>query len=986
MLLTFSFASKAQWASDPSLNTAIVTATGDQVIPKIATSTLYPGISYVGWFSHESGNYNVRLQKLDVYGNKLWADEGLLVSNHTAMSWLTDWDMAIDGDDCAIIAFQDIRTGSNNVVAYRISPTGAFLWGDDGIQLSNTTAFDASPKVTVTNAGNAVVAWSADDVVIRQKISPAGTLLWGNNGITLSGSNTFSWPQLIPVGTDEVIMKYFEDIGVFPSITRNVYAQRFDANGGGVWAQAAVISNAGGISSWTQIFPFINDGSDGFYTAWHDDRDNNMLASIFVQHIDSDGQVLFASNGVEASTMGNRNHYYAQLALPSGSTDIYVFWNEMDGGQNDRGIYGQKMSSTGNVQWGNNGKVFIEISATNVYPFASSGSDSDMVVFYEEYFDAMNTSIKAMRIDTAGSFLWTPEKITMSSMQSEKGHPEVSDYVFGQWIAVWEDNRNTSKDIYGQNIQLDGTLGSIPPLFNADFTVSDDSICKDETVQFTDNSIGAPTNWNWSFEGGLPTTSTDQNPTVTYNASGIYDVELIISDGTLSDTLLRIDYIFVYYEPGQANIPAGPTEVCQGVSEEYSTNTVQDAETYQWAVDPADAGTISGTDTVGFFEPSETWTGNYSVKVRAQNDCYDGAWSPDLSCVLNMAPQVFQLTGDGAYCEGGPGAELTLDGSEIDVDYELFLDDVTTGIIVPGTGSPISFGYQTDEGIYTVTGDAAFCSTNMSGTIWVHEIYLPEQAATPEGPESVCNDTTTSYSTAGATNADTLVWNLSPSEAGTLSPNGTQATIEWSITYVGMAYLSVLGENECGPGPASDELEIEVKASPMPEISGDTLVCQYHSGFVYSTPNNPGNLYGWEIGGGDIATGINTNEITVDWGAAGQGWVRVTEESPEGCISTTENYLVTIEDCPRIDEITAANILIYPNPADDILNIKISPLTNSKIEIRILDVMGRIIKTGKTEITDGVVELDISGLHPGVCTIEISSPGFGTVTKQFVVK
>jgi PKD repeat protein len=133
----------------------------------------------------------------------------------------------------------------------------------------------------------------------------------------------------------------------------------------------------------------------------------------------------------------------------------------------------------------------------------------------------------------------------MSSVQSTKGHPDVSSFIFGQCIAVWDDDRNGSGDIYGQNIQLDGSLGSIPALLSANFTVSSDSICKDEPVQFTDLSYGNPTSWNWSFEGGTPEISTDQNPIVTYSTSGNYDVELTISDGTSSNTLLRPDYIFV---------------------------------------------------------------------------------------------------------------------------------------------------------------------------------------------------------------------------------------------------------------------------------------------------------------------------------------------------------------------------------------------------------------------------------------------------------
>ena len=94
LLLNFSLFSFAQWSNDASVNTSVTIATGDQVIPKIATSS--SGTTYISWFSGESGNYNVRLQKMDIYGNKLWADDGLLVSSHTAMSWLTDWDIAID--------------------------------------------------------------------------------------------------------------------------------------------------------------------------------------------------------------------------------------------------------------------------------------------------------------------------------------------------------------------------------------------------------------------------------------------------------------------------------------------------------------------------------------------------------------------------------------------------------------------------------------------------------------------------------------------------------------------------------------------------------------------------------------------------------------------------------------------------------------------------------------------------------------------------
>lgn len=468
-----------QWPSDPTENLAISSESGEQAIPKVATSE--SGITYIAWFSNTSGNYDVMLQKLDVFGNTLWEDNGIVVSDNPAMSWLTDWDMTVDQTDHAILTFQDIRNGNNDIFAYRISPDGEFVWGEDGIELSTGPAFDVSPKVCVTNANNVCFAWQAEDVVILQKISPDGNKLWGDSGITLSGDNTFSWPQLIAVGEDEVILKYFEDTGNFPAITRKAYAQRFDVDGNPVWANDAIISNAGGITAWTQVLPFINDGNDGFFIAWHDDRDNNMLASVFVQHINANGEILLGDNGTEASTMMGRNNFYAHLALPTGSDDIYVFWNEMDGDQNNRGIYGQKISAAGERVWTDNGKSIIEISSMNVFPISASQSETDLIVFYEEYFDVVDAKVKAMCLDTDGEFVWTEEKIDLCSLPSAKVHSVVGNFNSDQWISAWEDDRNGNTDIYAQNIQLDGTLG--PVVIQGEVEVFPDTLFFEENPQ-----------------------------------------------------------------------------------------------------------------------------------------------------------------------------------------------------------------------------------------------------------------------------------------------------------------------------------------------------------------------------------------------------------------------------------------------------------------------------------------------------------------------
>ncbi|MBK9335972.1 MAG: PKD domain-containing protein [Lewinellaceae bacterium] len=62
----------------------------------------------------------------------------------------------------------------------------------------------------------------------------------------------------------------------------------------------------------------------------------------------------------------------------------------------------------------------------------------------------------------------------------------------------------------------------------ADFTfeLTDPFYC---TYEFTDNSSGTPTEWNWDFGDGA--TSTLQSPSHSYNFDGSYTVRLIISNG-----------------------------------------------------------------------------------------------------------------------------------------------------------------------------------------------------------------------------------------------------------------------------------------------------------------------------------------------------------------------------------------------------------------------------------------------------------------------
>ncbi|MBN1198123.1 MAG: T9SS type A sorting domain-containing protein, partial [Bacteroidales bacterium] len=86
-------------------------------------------------------------------------------------------------------------------------------------------------------------------------------------------------------------------------------------------------------------------------------------------------------------------------------------------------------------------------------------------------------------------------------------------------------------------------------------------ICRRGSVRFTDDSYPAITSLNWEFPGGSPATSTEQNPEVTYESQGVYDVILTISDGFYTRTMHKRDFIHVLTCPAVEESP-GNSSYC----------------------------------------------------------------------------------------------------------------------------------------------------------------------------------------------------------------------------------------------------------------------------------------------------------------------------------------------------------------------------------------------------------------------------------------
>ena len=86
--------------------------------------------------------------------------------------------------------------------------------------------------------------------------------------------------------------------------------------------------------------------------------------------------------------------------------------------------------------------------------------------------------------------------------------------------------------------------GSIAP--TANFTSDTRQVNVGESVNFYDISAGNVTSRSWSFEGGSPSTSTAENPVVTYSAPGSYQVSLTVTNANGSNTKTVAAYINVF--------------------------------------------------------------------------------------------------------------------------------------------------------------------------------------------------------------------------------------------------------------------------------------------------------------------------------------------------------------------------------------------------------------------------------------------------------
>ncbi len=449
----------AQWPTDPDSNMVICNHSGEQAIPKVAPTS--DGGCYICWYDHESGNYDMYLQRLNAYGEIQWTENGMLVSDNPQATWLTDYEMTVDHDDNAIIAFNDTRAGDDwDIYAYKISPEGEFLWGEDGLTVSDNDGFEPYPQVCVTTGGNIVIAWQEESTIHIRKFDPDGNDYWSSPSvIDITSEYGMSIPRLAPAENDGVILQALDKTGPNYWDTNYIYLYKFSEYGEAIWGEGLLVSDAGGIG--IQMFPEVcSDGLGGAISFWYDSRISNQLHA-YAEHFNADGDPLWAEDGLMLSSNPSQFQMNPSVTYFPESGNVMAFYKTTNSLQSLSGIGGQLISGFGERLWGDSGVDILPLAdkgrySTNVFTFEN---DAIVVCFDSPDGDVVNNYVDAMRINVDGEHVWDESPLMISSLSSDKVHLFAAMTVNNQVLASWEDGRNGNTDIYLQNVNPDGTLG-----------------------------------------------------------------------------------------------------------------------------------------------------------------------------------------------------------------------------------------------------------------------------------------------------------------------------------------------------------------------------------------------------------------------------------------------------------------------------------------------------------------------------------------------
>lgn len=378
---------------------------------------------------------------------------------------------------------------------------------DSGSNIYLASVYSSTIKVITTS----LTSHGFDDIYLT-KITSTGSESWVKTIWSTAGYETPIAITLTP-GDSLLVTGRFGSILTFEGSTTQC------ANNGGAASEdlfLAKYSNSGTFV-WVKQFDA---------TMSNNDAPNSLK-------VDVAGNILIA--GTFTATV----NFYSYMHTSVGGSDLFVtklasngssaFWSKKEGG----------LSSDGAISIGSD-------NSSNVY---INGFYSDTLTFENIFMpNTGNSNIYLAKYNASGDFQWVKD----AGGNGEDGSFGLS--VASDGSALVCGKFSTTAKFHGQYYTSNGGIdlfvsksaSTYTPRAMALFTASAVSVMAGSQITFTDQSLGDPNHWSWSFVGGTPDTSNSQNPVVTYNTAGTYKVTLSVSNSYgESSQLVKNAYITV---------------------------------------------------------------------------------------------------------------------------------------------------------------------------------------------------------------------------------------------------------------------------------------------------------------------------------------------------------------------------------------------------------------------------------------------------------
>lgn len=591
-------------------------------------------------------------------------------------------------------------------------------------------------------------------------------------------------------------------------------------------------------------------------------------------------------------------------------------------------------------------------------------------------------------------------KVTFSSFSTESGYdylkiyngptsssPQVGSYsgsslppsftsthATGALTFVFTSDVSTTSTGWAASVQC---IGSGPsPITN--FTANQTTFCNSGIVAFTDQTTNTPTAWSWNFPGGTPATSTQQNPSVSYAAPGVYDVTLTTTNSYGSNTMTKASYINVNTVPAAPTTPTGETALCQNPANTIYSTTAVIGNTYTWELTPASAGILTPNGASVTVDWNNTFLGDASLRVKATSACGTGSFSSALTVNVSLAPaQPAQPTGPTSVCQGVAFTEFSTQQVNGATSYAWTITPAEAGT----TSSSWIFATVAWNPSYVGSVQISVKAVSNCGESAVSPAFNSEVISAPiaydiTGGGQYCENTSgVAVGLNGSQSATEYFLYLNDVNTG-ISVSGTGAAVTFgNQTQVG-TYSARSLKGGCegsinGTVPVSIKPAAGIPAQPtgpsvveIPEILTSTFE---------TTGGNNALSYAWRVEpstAGVIDGSSTTGLLTWNLGFEGSAEVMAAAINECGQSEWSTVHSVLVDNTVGVQDLAKSGVRVYPVPASDFIIVE-RPNGLQSESFTLFDIKGNVVMSGK--ITGLKATIDVQSLSQGSYILHIGN-------------